>query len=165
MNTGNGSCGSGCGCGQIPGLTAAKIAAMLVALGYSAVSNVAGGVDIAERIDGEAYKAVIVIAGDGELTITCQVDTLARAGESAESQRDYLFNALDINDSIAPFATSILTPNDDVSIRASDAPPVIVVSRFNVLGTDVHECLRWQMAELRRAVVYFNQHVRDLVVA
>lgn len=152
---------------------AEEIAASLSELGYAVSTQGDSIVNIAERIGEENYKIALILDQNGKhLVMSCQVDTLARAGETADEQRDYLFNALDINDTISPFSTSLITPKDDQQLKSDDAPLVMLVRRINLeVGDDyilsgdlITHRLREEMQELRRAVLYFNQHVRDVAL-
>ncbi len=155
-----GSCGSGCGCGVAVATPSRFIAQTLKELGYAAEVVEDTVVNVADRIDNRPHKIVIVSNPSlTELTITCQVDSLKNAGESAEEQRDYLFHAIDINDNIAPFATSLITPQD------GSAPLVVLVSRTNTDEGEIPDTLRWQLLQLRRAIVHFNSHVLNIAAA
>ena len=157
-----GSCGAGCGCGAtFATLTPSSLMAQsLKELGYATEIVDETVVNVADRIDNRTYKIVIVSNPSlTELIITCQVDSLKNAGDTAEEQRDYLFNAIDINDNIAPFATSIITPQD-----ASD-PLVVLVSKAETDQAMIVETLRWQLLQLRRAIVHFNSHVLNMTAA
>lgn len=158
-NNGYGGCGHGCGCGSNASASA-LIAESLKELGYSADIQNETVVNVADRIDGEAHKIVIVSDPHlTELTITCLVDSLSAAGSTTEEQKDYLFLALDINDHIAPFATTVISPTDPSS---QETPMVVLISRTDTDEARLQQTLRWQMQELRRAVIRFNSHVVSL---
>lgn len=144
-----------------PSAQAKAVASLLTNQGYAVSTSGRNVLSVADNIDGNALSIVVLISESGdEISFTCHVGNLNDIPEDqVAAQRDFCFVLCNMNDVIAPFATSFITSEDDATI-ANGNVNVVLISRSNLNHSNVGETeqmLRYQMGALRKAVVYYNQ--------
>ena len=142
----------------------------LLALGYSPSLTNRNIVRISDTIEGKEYPIVFDISEELQtLSITCQVGDLNNVGDNIEKQRDFLFACVNMNDRTIPFATSIITTEDDSSIDEESVPVVLVgcfplVSKeelfYHTNGADGMSARKNAISSyldlLRKSVMFYN---------
>lgn len=144
-----------------PSPQAKSIASILTGLGYATSATSRNVINVADNIDGNKFNIVVLVSEDGsEVSINCQVGNLNQIPDDQIAvQRDFFFTLVNMNDVISPFATSIVTPEDDASV--SDGAHVTLVNRFNI-DSDLSDDLAYQMNSLRKAVITYNSQVSHI---
>lgn len=144
-----------------PSVQAKAVASLLTNQGYAVSTSDKNVLSVADNIDGNAMSIVVLISESGdEVSFICHVGNLNDIPEDQiAAQRDFCFVLCNMNDVIAPFATSFITSDDDATV-ANGNVNVVLISRSNLNhsnATETEQMLRYQMSELRKAVVYYNQ--------
>ena len=144
-----------------PSAQAKAVAGFLASQGYAVSTSGRNVLSVADNIDGNALSIVVLISENGdEISFTCHVGNLNDIPEDqVAAQRDFCFVLCNMNDVIAPFATSFITSEDDGSVGDGNVN-VVLISRSHLNfsnAAETEQMLRYQMGALRKAVVYYNQ--------
>lgn len=167
----------GCGCGSEQCETQARqknleedlirltedLANILDAGGYP--SAVAGKViNSSIVVEGKKFPTAFHV-GNNNALVVCPVATVADGGETFESQANFLYNCLDLNDQIAPFALSIIKSDDleGDNINEGDAPVVALVYQISYRSGSVD--IGTLMDNLRRAIMTTMDRLSAVVAA
>lgn len=145
-----------------PSPQAKSVATVLATLGYAVSSSGRNVISVADNIDGNKQSIVVLVSEDGkEISINCHVGNLSDIPDDQVSvQRDFFFVCVNMNDVISPFATSLITPEDDATVRENDAR-ITLVNRFNI-DSDLADDLAYQMTALRKAVITYNKQTATI---
>ena len=131
-----------------------QIAEVLSLMGYES-SVLDGNAVVNLNVRGRKFPTIFHASKDGrELLITCHIASVADGGETAEQQANFLYNCLDMNDQLAPYATAIIKADDleGDSVQEGDAPVIALVDRVPVGDFSTAE-LHYSMESLRRAIL------------
>jgi len=143
-----------------PSPQAEAIAQMLSTLGYAVSSTGRNTINVADKVDNKVVNTVLLVSEDGtDVFISCHVGNLNDIpDDQVLVQRDFLFTLVNMNDVISPFATSLITPQDDKTV--GDNVNIVLVNRFNIgIHSHVQDDLAYQMNSLRKAIMTYNQQV------
>lgn len=145
----------------LPSEQSIAVSGILSAQGYAVSTSGRNVLSVADNIDGDTRNIVVLISEDGnEISFTCHVGNLNDIPEDqVAAQRDFCFMLCNMNDVIAPFATSFITSDDDENVANGNAN-IVLISRSHLNHAnvaDTEQMLRYQMDALRKAVVYYNQ--------
>ncbi len=145
-----------------PSPVAKTIMASLIGLGYAVSVNSRNVLNIADLIDGQKYNIVAIVDEEkNQISINCHVASLGDFSEEDSFLRNYFFALVNMNDVIAPFATSIITSEDDSSV---ENPKITLVNCWNLLSEETNASnLKYQMDSLRKAVVYYRSQIATLL--